>query len=112
MVSKLLVGAVIVAAVGYWVAQPVPSVAINELVPGASTTMRAAEYPTHGNAAEVIRVVQRAAPRVRANDVVIKVSKAALNPVDYKIIGGYLAMLEGLLLDAPPALTGAWRGSG
>ena len=47
-----------------------------------------------------------ALPDVRPHDLLLRVHSAALNPVDYKIVEGFLGMVEGVLLDAPPARVG------
>jgi NADPH:quinone reductase-like Zn-dependent oxidoreductase len=69
--------------------------------------MQAAVYSRHGSAAEVVQVATRpTATHLKPHDVLVKVITAALNPVDYKIVAGYLTMVEGILLEGPPAVTG------
>ena len=48
-----------------------------------------------------------ALPDVRPHDLLLRVHSAALNPVDYKIVEGCMSMIEGMILDAPPARVGA-----
>jgi trans-2-enoyl-CoA reductase len=51
-------------------------------------TFKAAVYETHGNPAEVLRVVEFPWPAPGANEVVVKMSAAPINPADLNSIEG------------------------
>ena len=51
-------------------------------------TFKAAVYETHGNPAEVLRVVDLPLPQLAANEVVVKMSAAPINPADLNGIEG------------------------
>jgi len=51
-------------------------------------TFKAAVYETHGNPADVLRVVEMPLPQPAANEVVVKMSAAPINPADLNGIEG------------------------
>jgi trans-2-enoyl-CoA reductase len=51
-------------------------------------TIRAAIYETHGNPADVLRVVEQPWPTPAADEVVVRMSAAPLNPADINAIEG------------------------
>ena len=51
-------------------------------------TFKAAVYETHGNPSDVLRVVDLPLPRPAANEVVVKMSAAPINPADLNGIEG------------------------
>src|SRR5436853_930161 len=70
-----------------------------------SRTFKAAIYETHGNPAEVLRVVDCPWPEPGANEVVVKMSAAPINPADLnQIEGKYPVRAE---LPAIPGFEGA-----
>ena len=55
--------------------------------------MRAAVHESYGKPDDVIQVKDVPKPQCSRSEVLIKVHSAALNPVDYKILGGLLSLL-------------------
>lgn len=53
-----------------------------------STTGKAAIYETHGNPAEVLRVVEQSWPAPAPDEVVVKMAAAPINPADLNAIEG------------------------
>ena len=53
-----------------------------------SKTIRAVVYETHGNPAEVLRVVEQPWPIPGADEVVVQMRAAPLNPADLNAIEG------------------------
>src|ERR1041385_8352660 len=51
-------------------------------------TFKAAVYETHGNPAHVLRVVEMPCPNPAANEVVVRMSAAPINPADLNAIEG------------------------
>ena len=70
-----------------------------------SKTFKAAIYETHGNPAEVLRIVDQPWPSPGADEVVVKMSAAPINPADLNSIEGkYPIKAE---LPATPGMEGA-----
>lgn len=70
-----------------------------------SKTFKAAIYETHGNPAEVLRVVERPWPQPTADEVVVKMSAAPINPADLNSIEGKYPIRPAL--PATPGMEGA-----
>lgn len=70
-----------------------------------STTFKAAVYETHGNPAEVLRVVKLPQPDPGPDDVVVKMSAAPINPADLNGIEGKYPIKAPL--PAVPGMEGA-----
>src|SRR3981189_982993 len=70
-----------------------------------SKTFKAAVYETHGNPAEVLRVVDGPWPQPGTNEVVVKVSAAPINPADLNSIEGKYPIKA--TLPATPGMEGA-----
>ncbi len=70
-----------------------------------SKTIRAAIYETHGNPAEVLRVVEQPWPVPAADEVVVQMRAAPLNPADINAIEGKYPMRP--TLPATPGMEGA-----
>lgn len=70
-----------------------------------SKTFKAAVYETHGNPAEVLRVVELPLPDPGPNDVVVKMSAAPINPADLNSIEGKYPIKAPL--PATPGMEGA-----
>jgi trans-2-enoyl-CoA reductase len=70
-----------------------------------SKSFKAAIYETHGNPAEVLRVVELPWPRPAANEVVVKMSAAPINPADLNSIEGKYPIRPPL--PATPGMEGA-----
>jgi trans-2-enoyl-CoA reductase len=70
-----------------------------------SKTFKAAIYETHGNPAEVLRVVDCPWPEPAANEVVVKMSAAPINPADLNSIEGKYPIKP--QLPATPGMEGA-----
>lgn len=68
-------------------------------------TFKAAIYETHGNPAEVLRVVELPWPEPAANEVVVKMSAAPINPADLNSIEGKYPIRPPL--PATPGMEGA-----
>jgi trans-2-enoyl-CoA reductase len=68
-------------------------------------TFKAAVYETHGNPAEVLRVVELPLPRPAADEVVVKMSAAPINPADLNAIEGKYPIKPAL--PATPGMEGA-----
>ena len=68
-------------------------------------TFKAAVYETHGNPAEVLRVVEQPQPRPAADEVVVKMSAAPINPADLNAIEGKYPIKP--TLPATPGMEGA-----
>ena len=73
-----------------------------------SKTFKAAIYETHGNPAEVLRVIERPWPEPAADEVVVKMSAAPINPADLNSIEGKYPIRPAL--PATPGMEGAGRG--
>ena len=70
-----------------------------------SKTFQAAIYETHGNPAEVLRVVELPWPQAAADEVVVKMSAAPINPADLNSIEGKYPIRP--TLPATPGMEGA-----
>jgi mitochondrial enoyl-[acyl-carrier protein] reductase / trans-2-enoyl-CoA reductase len=70
-----------------------------------SKTFKAAVYETHGNPAEVLRVVDIPWPEPAANEAVVKMSAAPINPADLNSIEGKYPIKAPL--PATPGMEGA-----
>ena len=70
-----------------------------------STTFKAAIYETHGNPAEVLRVVERPWPEPAPDEVVVKMLAAPINPADLNLIEGKYPIRPPL--PATPGMEGA-----
>src|SRR2546430_3669172 len=70
-----------------------------------SRTFKAAIYETHGNPAAVLRVVDCPWPEPEANEVVVKMSAAPINPADLNSIEGKYPIKPEL--PATPGMEGA-----
>jgi trans-2-enoyl-CoA reductase len=70
-----------------------------------SKTFKAAIYETHGNPAEVLRIVEQPWPSPDANEVVVKTSAAPINPADLNAIEGKYPVRPAL--PATPGMEGA-----
>ena len=70
-----------------------------------SKTFKAAVYETHGNPAEVLRVVELPWPDPAANEVVVKMLAAPINPADLNSIEGKYPIKAPL--PATPGMEGA-----
>ena len=70
-----------------------------------SKTFKAAIYETHGNPAEVLRVVERPWPQPAPDEVVVKMSAAPINPADLNSIEGKYPIRP--TLPATPGMEGA-----
>ena len=70
-----------------------------------SKSLRAAIYETHGNPAEVLRVIELPLPAVQANDVVVRMQAAPINPADLNSIEGKYPIKASL--PATPGMEGA-----
>ena len=68
-------------------------------------TFKAAIYETHGNPADVLRVVELPWPEPAANEVVVKMSAAPINPADLNSIEGKYPIRPPL--PATPGMEGA-----
>lgn len=70
-----------------------------------SKTIRVAVYERHGNPTEVLRVIEQAWPRPEADEAVVQMEAAPLNPADFNAIEGkYPVRPE---LPATPGMEGA-----
>lgn len=70
-----------------------------------SKTFHAAIYETHGNPAEVLRIVELPWPQPAANEVVVRMSAAPINPADLNSIEGKYPIRP--TLPATPGMEGA-----
>ena len=70
-----------------------------------SKTVKAAVYETHGNPAEVLRVVEIPLPAPQPNEVVVKMTAAPINPADLNSIEGKYPIKAPL--PATPGMEGA-----
>jgi mitochondrial enoyl-[acyl-carrier protein] reductase / trans-2-enoyl-CoA reductase len=70
-----------------------------------SKTSKAAVYETHGNPAEVLRVVEFPLPAPQANEVVVEMKAAPINPADLNSIEGKYPIKAPL--PATPGMEGA-----
>src|SRR5712671_3798162 len=70
-----------------------------------SKTFKAAVYETHGNPAEVLRVVEFPWPKPTSDEVVVKMSAAPINPADLNSIEGKYPIKAAL--PATPGMEGA-----
>jgi trans-2-enoyl-CoA reductase len=70
-----------------------------------SRTFKAAIYETHGNPAEVLRIVERPWPEPRPDEVLVKMSAAPINPADLNSIEGKYPIRPPL--PATPGMEGA-----
>ncbi|MEY2520627.1 MAG: hypothetical protein QOF24_2386 [Verrucomicrobiota bacterium] len=70
-----------------------------------SKTFKAAIYETHGNPAEVLRIVEQPWPSPGADEVVVKMSAAPINPADLNAIEGKYPVRPAL--PATPGMEGA-----
>ncbi len=70
-----------------------------------SKTIAAAIYETHGNPAEVLRVVEQSWPAPAENEVVVEMRAAPLNPADINAIEGKYPIRP--TLPATPGMEGA-----
>jgi len=70
-----------------------------------SKTIRAAIYETHGNPTEVLRVVEQPWPTPAADEVVVQLRAAPLNPADINAIEGKYPVRT--TLPATPGMEGA-----
>jgi trans-2-enoyl-CoA reductase len=70
-----------------------------------SKTFKAAVYETHGNPAEVLRVVECPSREPEANEVVVKMAAAPINPADLNSIEGKYPIKA--TLPATPGMEGA-----
>jgi trans-2-enoyl-CoA reductase len=70
-----------------------------------SKTFKAAVYETHGNPAEVLRVLEHPWPVLAPNEVVVKMSAAPINPADLNSIEGKYPVKAAL--PATPGMEGA-----
>ena len=70
-----------------------------------SKTFKAAIYETHGNPAEVLRVIERPWPTPAADEVVVKMLAAPINPADLNSIEGKYPIRPPL--PATPGMEGA-----
>jgi trans-2-enoyl-CoA reductase len=70
-----------------------------------SKTFKAAIYETHGNPAEVLRIVEHPWPSPGADEVVVKMSAAPINPADLNAIEGKYPVRPAL--PATPGMEGA-----
>ena len=70
-----------------------------------STTFKAALYETHGNPAEVLRIVELPWPTPGPNEVVVKMTAAPINPADLNAIEGKYPVRP--TLPATPGMEGA-----
>jgi trans-2-enoyl-CoA reductase len=70
-----------------------------------SKTFKAAIYETHGNPAEVLRIVEQPWPSPDAHEVVVKTSAAPINPADLNAIEGKYPVRPAL--PATPGMEGA-----
>jgi mitochondrial enoyl-[acyl-carrier protein] reductase / trans-2-enoyl-CoA reductase len=70
-----------------------------------SKTIRAAVYDTHGNPPDVLRVVQQPWPTPAADEVVVQMRAAPLNPADVNAIEGKYPVRP--TLPATPGMEGA-----
>ena len=70
-----------------------------------SKTIRAAVYETHGNPPDVLRVVEQPWPTPAADEVVVRMSAAPLNPADINAIEGKYPVRP--QLPATPGMEGA-----
>ncbi|HYJ04163.1 MAG TPA: 2-enoyl thioester reductase domain-containing protein [Chthoniobacterales bacterium] len=68
-------------------------------------TVRTAIYETHGNPAEVLRVVERPWPEPAPDEVVVKMSAAPINPADLNSIEGRYPIKAAL--PATPGMEGS-----
>ena len=68
-------------------------------------TFKAAVYETHGNPADVLRVVDLPRPEAAANEVVVRMSAAPINPADLNSIEGKYPIKAPL--PATPGMEGA-----
>jgi len=68
-------------------------------------TFKAAVYETHGNPAEVLRVIDLPWPKPAANEVVVKMAAAPINPADLNSIEGKYPIKAPL--PATPGMEGA-----
>jgi trans-2-enoyl-CoA reductase len=70
-----------------------------------SKTFKAAIYETHGNPAEVLRIVEQPWPSPEADEAVVKMSAAPINPADLNAIEGKYPVRPAL--PATPGMEGA-----
>src|SRR3989440_10723280 len=70
-----------------------------------SRTFKAVVHETHGNPAEVLRIVDLPLPDPRPNEVVVKMSAAPINPADLNSIEGKYPIKAPL--PATPGMEGA-----
>jgi trans-2-enoyl-CoA reductase len=68
-------------------------------------TCKAAVYETHGNPAEVLRVLELPLPTLQPNDVVVRMRAAPINPADLNSIEGKYPIKASL--PATPGMEGA-----
>ena len=68
-------------------------------------SIKAAIYETHGNPTEVLRVVEQPWPKPGANEVVVKMAAAPINPADLNSIEGKYPIRPAL--PATPGMEGA-----
>ena len=70
-----------------------------------SKSFKAAIYETHGNPAEVLRIVELPWPKPGANEVIVKTSAAPINPADLNAIEGKYPVKPAL--PATPGMEGS-----
>ena len=70
-----------------------------------SKSLKAAIYETHGNPAEVLRIVELPWPTPVADEVVVKMKAAPINPADLNAIEGKYPVRP--TLPATPGMEGA-----
>src|SRR5438105_14119912 len=70
-----------------------------------SKSLKAAIYETHGNPAEVLRIVEMPWPTPVADEVVVKMMAAPINPADLNAIEGKYPVRP--TLPATPGMEGA-----
>jgi alcohol dehydrogenase len=63
--------------------------------------MHAIEYRQYGHPDDVLDMYLTSIPDIGSNEVLVKVYSAALNPVDYKIVQGFMKMFSFLLKKKP-----------
>lgn len=70
-----------------------------------SKSLKAAIYETHGNPAEVLRIVEQPWPKPAPDEVIVKVAAAPINPADLNAIEGKYPIRPSL--PATPGMEGA-----
>ena len=70
-----------------------------------SKSLKAAIYETHGNPAEVLRIVDQPWPQPAPNEVVVRMTAAPINPADLNSIEGKYPVRPPL--PATPGMEGA-----